>query len=208
MSFKARIVNKAEASPFPMPDLIERDRDINDSAVREIDHSIEEIEREAYERGFEAGEKAGLAMGEEKARIILEKIENLFKELLGLRQRMISDLQADIIELATSLAKKIILQELKTAPETILNMTKEAIMRIERTGTITIKINPSLYNLFMRLKPDLQNLHEDLIFDVDPTIPAQGTIVIGPQEEVSTDVDEQLRNIIKELGEKIGNPRS
>lgn len=208
MWFKARIVNKAEASPFPMPDLIERDRDINDSAIREIDHSIEEIEREAYERGFEAGEKAGLAMGEEKARIILEKIENLFKELLGLRQRMISDLQADIIELATSLAKKIILQELKTAPETILNMTKEAIMRIERTGTITIKINPSLYNLFMRLKPDLQNLHEDLIFDVDPTIPAQGTIVIGPQEEVSTDVDEQLRNIIKELGDKIGNPRS
>lgn len=208
MWFKARIVNKAEASPFPMPDLIERDRDINDSAIREIDHSIEEIEREAYERGFEAGEKAGLAMGEEKARIILEKIENLFKELLGLRQRMISDLQADIIELATSLAKKIILQELKTAPETILNMTKEAIMRIERTGTITIKINPSLYNLFMRLKPDLQNLHEDLIFDVDPTIPAQGTIVIGPQEEVSTDVDEQLRNIIKELGDKIGNLRS
>lgn len=208
MSFKARIVNKAEASPFPMPDLIERDRNINDSVVREIDHSIEEIEREAYERGFEAGEKAGLAMGEEKARIILEKIENLFKELLGLRQRMISDLQADIIELATSLAKKIILQELKTAPETILNMTKEAIMRIERTGTITIKINPSLYNLFMRLKPDLQNLHEDLIFDVDPTIPAQGTIVIGPQEEISTDVDEQLRNIIKELGDKIGNPRS
>lgn len=208
MWFKARIVNKAEASPFPMPDLIERDRDIKDSAVREIDHSIEEIEREAYERGFEAGEKAGLVMGEEKARIILEKIENLFKELLGLRQRMISDLQADIIELATSLAKKIILQELKTAPETILNMTKEAIMRIERTGTITIKINPSLYNLFMRLKPDLQNLHEDLIFDVDPTIPAQGTIVIGPQEEISTDVDEQLRNIIKELGDKIGNPRS
>lgn len=208
MWFKARIVNKAEASPFPMPDLIERDRDIKDSAVREIDHSIEEIEREAYEKGFEAGEKAGLAMGEEKARIILEKIENLFKELLGLRQRMISDLQADIIELATSLAKKIILQELKTAPETILNMTKEAIMRIERTGTITIKINPSLYNLFMRLKPDLQNLHEDLIFDVDPTIPAQGTIVIGPQEEISTDVDEQLRNIIKELGDKIGNPRS
>lgn len=208
MWFKARIVNKAEASPFPMPDLIERDRDIKDSAIREIDHSIEEIEREAYERGFEAGEKAGLAMGEEKARIILEKIENLFKELLGLRQRMISDLQADIIELATSLAKKIILQELKTAPETILNMTKEAIMKIERTGTITIKMNPSLYNLFMKLKPDLQNLHEDLIFDVDPTIPAQGTIVIGPQEEISTDVDEQLRNIIKELGDKIGNPRS
>lgn len=203
MSFKGRIINEAEVAPFTMPDLIEKD--VENREVKEIDHTIDEIEREAYERGFEAGERAGLTMGEEKARVILEKIENLLKDLLTLRQRMMADLQVEIIELATSIARKIILRELKTVPETVLNMTKEALMKIERTGPITIKINPSLYNLFMRLKPELQNLHEDLIFDVDPSISAQGTIVIGPQEEVSTDIDEQLRNIIKELGNRIGN---
>lgn len=206
MSFKGRIINRGEVSVFPMPELIEKDAE--EIKTKEERPSIEEIEREAYERGFEAGEKAGLAMGEEKARIILERIENLLKDLLTLRERTLVGLQPQIIELATALAKKIILQELKTAPEIIVNMTKEAIMRIERTGPVTIKINPSLYNLFMRLKPELQNIHEDLIFDVDPSLSTQGTLVIGPQEEVSTDVDEQLRNIIKELGDRIGNPQS
>lgn len=204
MWYKGKIILDGEARTFPMPELIER----NDKAARnEPDHSIEEIEREAYERGFEAGEKAGLAMGEEKARVILERIENLLKDLVTLRARVLEGLQPQIIELATSLAKKIILQELKTTPEIIVNMTKEAIMRIERTGPVTIKISPLLYNLFMRLKPELQNIHDDLIFDVDPSLSAQGTIVIGPQEEVITDIDEQLRNIIKELGERIGNPQ-
>lgn len=203
MSSKGRIIYEAEVSPFTMPELLEKEAENRE--VKEIDHTIDEIEREAYERGFEAGEKAGLAMGEEKAKIILEKIENLLKDLLTLRKKMLTDLQAEIIALATSFARKIILRELETEPETLLNMTKEALMKIERTGPITIKINPSLYNLFMRLKPELQNLHEDLIFDVDPSISAQGTIVVGPQEEVSTDIDEQLRNLIKELGERIGN---
>lgn len=203
MSSKGRIIYEAEVSPFTMPELLEKEAENRE--VKEIDHTIDEIEREAYERGFEAGEKAGLAMGEEKAKIILEKIENLLKDLLTLRKKMLTDLQAEIIELVTSIARKIILRELETEPETLLNMTKEALMKIERTGPITIKINPSLYNLFMRLKPELQNLHEDLIFDVDPSISAQGTIVVGPQEEVSTDIDEQLRNLIKELGERIGN---
>lgn len=189
-----------------MPELIEKDAE--EIKTKEERPPIEEIEREAYERGFEAGEKAGFAMGEEKARVVLEKINNLLVDLTSLRQRILNELQEQIIELATSIARKIVLQELKTDPETIINMTKEAIMRIERTGPVTIKINPSLYNLFMRLKPELQNIHEDLIFDIDPSISAQGTLVIGPQEETSTDIDEQLRNIIKELGDRIGNPQS
>lgn len=203
MSFKGRIINSGEISVFPMPELIEKDSE--EIKIKEERPPIEEIEREAYERGFEVGEKAGFAMGEEKARVVLERINNLLMDLTSLRQRMLNELQVQIIELATSIAKKIVLQELKTDPQTIINMTKEAIMRIERTGPVTIKINPSLYNLFIRLKPELQNIHEDLIFDIDPSLSAQGTLVIGPQEEVSTDVDEQLRNIIKELGDRIGN---
>lgn len=206
MSFKERIIYKGDFPAFNMPEFFEKVMDTKSS--KEIDHSVEEIEREAYEKGFEAGEKAGLAMGEEKARVILEKIENLLREITELRRRVLRELQTQIIELATSLARKIILQELKTEPETIINMTKEAIMRIERTGPVTIKLNPSLYNLFIKLKPELQNIHEDIIIDVDPSLSTHGTVVIGPEEEVSTEIDEQLRNIIKELGEKIGNPES
>jgi flagellar assembly protein FliH len=203
LSFKGRIIQAEEVSLYSMPELVEREP--LGAGEKEINHSIEEIEREAYERGFEAGEKAGLAMGEEKARVILEGIESLLKELMTLKQRLLSEMRPQIIELATAMARKIILQELKTEPEIIMNMTQEAISRIERTGPITIKINPSLHKIFLRLRPELTNLYEDVIFDLDPSIPIHSTLVIGPEEEVSTDIDEQLRNLIKEMGERIGN---
>lgn len=205
MSFKGRILQGGEVSVFSMPELIERDINMT---TRKLEHSIEEIEREAYERGFEAGEKAGLAMGEEKAKILLSRIEASLEEVVSLRKRILRELQEDVIELAVTMARQIILRELHTEPETLFNMAKEALMRIERSGQITIKINPSLYNLFLRLRPELQSLHDDIVFDVDPSIPSLGTLIIGPEEEVSTDIDEQMRNLIKELNERIGNIKS
>lgn len=206
MSFKGRIIRDVEASAFPMPELIEKGVETPGGP----DHSIEDIEREAYERGFEAGEKAGIAMGEEKAKILLSRIETSLKEILSLRKEVLRGLGQEVLELSVSIARQIILREIHTEPETLLNMTKEALMRIDRRGQIRIKINPSLHSLFLRLRPELQSLHEEIVFDPDPSVSSLGALIIGPEEEVSTDIDEQLRNLIKELGERIGsiNPQT
>lgn len=170
-----------------------------------LTQNIENIEREAYEKGFEAGEKAGFAMGEQKAMVLVEKLEAIIKELTTLRETLIKELEPQLIELAVSIARKIILKELTMNPDEIVEITKEAITRLERTGQITIKINPSLYDLFMKHKPEILNLHPDTVFDVDPGASLYGSVVKGPVEDVVTDVDEQLKNLIKEMGDRLGS---
>jgi flagellar assembly protein FliH len=157
----------------------------------------EEIEREAYEKGFEEGEKAGFAMGEQKSRVILEKLEKVVKELALFREGLVGNLEPQIVQLAVAIAKRILLREVSLSPETIVEITKEALTRLERTGQITIKIHPSLFDLFMKHRPSLLTVHPDIVFDVDPSVSAHGTVVVGTSEEVVTALDEQLSNLAK-----------
>ncbi len=162
--------------------------------------SLDFIEREAYEKGYAAGEKAGLEMGTEKAKVFLDRIDNILHELMTLRETLVQEAEPQVVELAVSIAEKILKRELVMKPDSIVAMTREALLRIERSGQITIKINPALYDLFMKLRPQLQSVHPDIVFDVDPSVSSHGSVVMGGMEDVVTDLDEQLRNLIKDMG--------
>lgn len=164
-----------------------------------VGQSLDFVERDAYEKGYAAGEKAGFEMGEQKAKVLLDRMESLISELTTLRATLIREAEPQLVELAVSIARKILMRELTTKPADIVAMTKEALMKIERTGQITIKINPILYDLFMKLKPQLLNIHPDIVFDIDPSASPFGSVVMGAVEDVVTDLDEQIKNIIKDI---------
>jgi len=168
-----------------------------------FNQDAENRERDAYEKGFESGEKAGFDMGEQKAMLLVERLESLLKEVTAVKETLIKELEPQIIELAVSMAKKILLKELTLDPSNIVEMTKEALSKIERTGQIVIKINPALHDLFMKHKPELLTIHHDIVFDVDSSVSRYGSVVRGPVEDIVTDLDEQLRNIIKDMGDRL-----
>ena len=151
----------------------------------------------------EAGEKGGFALGEQKALILIEKLEMLIRELISLKETLTKELEPQMVELVFSIARTVIRKELTTNPEAIVAITKEALTRLGKTGQIIIKINPSLSDLFMKHKPELTDIYPDLIFDIDPSVAQDGSVVIGPTEDIITDIDEQLKNLIRELGCKL-----
>jgi flagellar assembly protein FliH len=126
-------------------------------------------------------------------------METIIAELTTLKEAMIRETEPQMVELAVSIARKILTRELTTKPADIVAMTKEALMKIERTGQITIKINPILNELFMKLKPQLLSIHPDIVFDIDPSASPFGSVVMGAVEDVVTDLDEQIKNIIKDI---------
>jgi len=164
-----------------------------------VGRGTERIEREAYEKGYAAGEKAGFDMGEKKAKVLIDKLDTLLADVTTLRQKIVREVEPQCVELATSIARKIVVKELTVQPAEIIKMTKEGLLKLERTGQITIKVNTVLYDFFMKHKPDLTRIHPDIVFDVDPAVSPYGTVVMGPVEDVVTDLDEQLKNLIKDL---------
>jgi len=169
-----------------------------------VGRGADRIEREAYEKGYATGEKAGFDMGEKKAKVLFDRLDTLLADVETMRQRIVKEMETQFVELAVSIARKIIMKELTIQPEEIIKMTKEGLLKLERTGQITIKVNPTLHDFFMKHKPDLSRIHSDIVFAVDPSVSPFGTVVMGPVEDVVTDLDEQLKNLIKDLGAQHG----
>jgi flagellar assembly protein FliH len=199
--YKNRTIQDKDITAFCMP-VLKRLREPGDPLAGSASVNEEFIERDAYEKGFAAGENAGFSMGEKKALVLTEKLENIIIELTELRKKIVRETEPQVVELAVDIARKILLKELTLNPDEIVNMTKEALLRLERTGQITIKINASLYELFMKHKQDILNIHPDVAFDVDPAAPAHGSVVMSPSEEIVTDLDIQIKHLIKEMGER------
>ncbi|MBI4681958.1 MAG: hypothetical protein HY757_02520 [Nitrospirae bacterium] len=190
------ITNNSNVSLYHMPSLEdERSPKSND----EIIQSIEEIQRKAYEEGFASGEKAGFKDGEQKAAILIERLENIIEEVAVFKENLVKELEAQVVNLAIAMARKIIIEEISMRPEVIVTVVREALKKLRRTGAITIKINPSLYDLFMKKKPELIDIHEDILFDVTSNVSLTGPLVISQTEEVVTDIDALIANIIEDI---------
>lgn|GEM_PF-742144 len=161
---------------------------------------LEEIEREAYEKGFEAGQKAGFEMGEQKALLLIQRLENIITDIIELRQRELKNLEKQVFQLSLAFAKRIILKEISLNPDILTNIVKEALMRLQRTGQIIIKIHPSLNEIFIKNKASLLGISPDIVFELDAKSPLFGAEIIGPEEIIMTDAEEQFRNILDEIG--------
>ena len=186
------IIKGSDAALFSMPLLDD------DNAVRSSDDILKEaekIQRGAYEEGFASGEKAGFSEGEQKASILIDRLEKIISEVTVFKDELVKDVEAQVVNLSVSIARRIITDEINTRPEFIVSMVKEALKRLQRVGNIRIKINPALYDLFMKTKPELMEIHEDIAFDVDSNIPVTGPLVISLIEEVVTDIESMINNI-------------
>ncbi len=119
--------------------------------------------------------------------------------MTGFKNEFVEDIEAQVVDLSLVIARRIITDEINTRPEFIVTMVKESLKRLQRVGNIRIKINPSLYDLFMKSKPELMEVHEDITFDVDSNIPISGPLVISEIEEVVTDIESMIKNIADEI---------
>lgn len=163
----------------------------------------EEIEREAYEKGFNAGQSAGFEIGQQNALLLIQRLEKAIANLVHLRQKELKELEKQVIELSITIAKRIIIRELTTNPDIITDIVKEALTRLQKTGQVIIRIHPSLNELFLKNKPQLLSMHPDIIFEVDSNAPLYGADIIGPEETVLTDIQEQFKNIIEDIGVRL-----
>jgi hypothetical protein len=191
-----KILKGKDAVVFSMPSLEDERMLTDEKTIRE---KVEQIERQAYEEGFASGEKAGFEEGKQKAGILIDSLQQIIKEIAAFKDNLVENLETQAVDLSVSIARKIINEEVTMRPEVIVTMVKEALRRLQRTGTISVKINPALHELFMEKKAELMEVHDDITFDVNSGIAVTGPLVVSQIEEVVTDIDSLMDNVINEM---------
>ncbi len=172
-------------------------------SAQDLENHISSKEQEAFDKGFISGEKAGFEAGVSKANVFLSGIEEIYKNLASLKDNIVKEIEPKIITLAIEIAKKIIMTELSIKPEIMLNIVMEAIRKIEIIDKLTIKLNPALYDFFIKNKIKLFSNDMELNLDVDPSVPVYGPVIIGVKEVIVTDIEEQLKIIERCVNEAL-----
>ena len=141
---------------------LEHQRDINPSnalkaregvgelfsdAMQKMKDQAEKIEKEAQQRGYEEGEEKGFQAGEQAVKehfqSSLEAIKVLIEELSDARGKTYPLLEREMVEMVTTLARKVVRTELAGKEGGIRDIVRMAIESVLDRESLIVKIHPS-----------------------------------------------------------------
>ena len=170
------------------------------------DLPVQDAEQQAYCRGFgdgerkgyEQGEQAGLASAKQKLDSLLTCGHKLLGDLGELHRQTCRDLEADLVQLALAVARKIVDREVSLGPEAVTRIVRQALGRVEHAGRIAIKLNPADLELLADIKPQLlSGLPEAgrAAFEADEDIARGGCLIETDGGEVDARIERQFQMV-------------
>jgi flagellar assembly protein FliH len=105
------------------------------------------LEREAFTKGYAQGERAGLEAGGKRAEAMLRRVAHTIEELGGLRQTLIQETERELVQLALTLARRVVHREVTLDPELAAALAHVALERLGTTTPATIRLNPEDYTI-------------------------------------------------------------
>ena len=109
------------------------------NAVRDL----HEVEREAYEKGYAAGDRAGMQMAEKKVDAVLRRLGRSMEKLARLREEIIDRSERDVVALAVEIARKLVRREINLDEKIINTFVRIALENLNVDSKVTIHLNPS-----------------------------------------------------------------
>jgi flagellar assembly protein FliH len=169
-----------------------------ESMLEEARLKVSEIEKEAYEKGFAEGQKAGGEVGEKMAEALLNQYSASVEALNRLRGEIFATSEREVIRLALEIARKIIKREVAIDEELILALVKVALDRVADRALISVRVNPKDHAAMARhhaALSDADALSESVKLIEDPLIGRGGCVIETESGTIDARIEEQLREI-------------
>ncbi|MSO23576.1 MAG: hypothetical protein EXQ58_10065 [Acidobacteria bacterium] len=159
-----------------------------------------EIEKEAYEKGFSEGERAGRETGEKMVEAVLKQYARTLEELKGLRRNLLTGSEREVVRLSLEVAKKVVKREACVDEELILALVRVALSRLADQSVMTVRVNPKDCQsiLHHRESPGHRDSwHDGIKLVEDPLITRGGCLIETESGLIDARVEEQFREIEK-----------
>jgi len=178
--------------------------------IKASEEEAENLKTEKSKQGFEVGYQKGFDEGNNNAKNEIEKkylnLINTFTDVVNSslkeKHKIISNTEEEIINLAIDISKKVVQEELKISREIVINLTKEAIRKLEDKEKITIYCNPEDIELIKSHREDFIQLvdNPDILHILPDDFVDKGQCRLETHNEIiDTDIAYQFEEIKKNL---------
>lgn len=169
---------------------------------KNVGGNIEAIEREAYERGFAAGERAGFEFGKQKAEVLFNGIAGLLEALSTLKETLHKPCEDEMVELCVAISRKVLQRELELKREGIVDCVRTALKSVVAGGEITIKVNPKDQDILLQHKGELARYGDGVKgvkVEADESVSRGGCLVDTNFGEIDASIDSVMAEIEERL---------
>ncbi len=152
MSSKARRISAStpvSAFPWggepapPAPVVLAPEPVYDNHAAREA--QLAALERDAFSKGFAQGERAGAEAAGQRGEAMLHRLTQTLDELTTVRAEMIRQTERQMVQLALTIARRIVQREVSLDPDLVIAMAHVALDRLGDSARVTVRLHPKDY---------------------------------------------------------------
>jgi len=203
--------------PFILPEIVKDRLFTQDSFIfkqkkQEIEHLLEKakkeaeiIKKKAYEEGFIRGKNEGLELEKKRLSEIVHNLINGLSEINCLKEKMVEQLEKNMIILIKEISKKVILNETFTNKEIVKNLIKQALQQLIDKTHVDIKVSPQDFEYLLKFKKkfleEVEGLKHINIIKEKKVKPG-GFIIETDTEILDGRIEKRLENIFKAIEEQ------
>jgi flagellar assembly protein FliH len=178
------------------------------TVLAEADDRAAEIERAAYDKGYEEGVAAGKASGEQQATELITQVTAVVDQATELHDTMLHEAEAEMVALCMEIAQKIVQSELKTNPDVVKNVLASAVKKINGSPRVIIKINPGQIDTVREywestFGPGYRE--KEWTIEADPTVEPGGCILDSKYASIDARIGTQLSELQKTFALLLGD---
>lgn len=163
-----------------------------------------QLEREAYEAGFAAGERAGRETGEAAARQLVDGIESLRDAVRETREALLPEAERDVLHLALATARAVVGYEVAQDHPVVAAGVAAAREHFSPRTPLTVRIHPADREVLESRRPGLTaGLAADLEVVADPAVARGGALVEGGGRVIDAGLMTRFEEVVNALLERL-----
>jgi flagellar assembly protein FliH len=162
------------------------------------DARLASLEREAFTKGYAAGERAGVEAGARRADAMLRRVAQTIEDLAQLRQAIVRQTEQQMVELAIALARRVVLRELSLDPDLVAALAHVAVERLGQQTPATIRLHPEDYATVAAQRGEQWEGAQVTVLP-DPAVQRGGCLVESDFGLIDATVDGQFAELSRAL---------
>ena len=169
---------------------------VDDSDPGNPSLSSADIEKKAFQKGFIEGEKAAFDSQAVGVASAVQSMNRAIAEIRRLSQEIYQSIEREVVELALSIARKVVCQEIKINRDVVLCVTREALSQVDVPGKIKIRLNPADLEFITSIQGQNSTFLQEVdkvTFEAEESISSGGCVIETQLGEIDARIEKQFQ---------------
>lgn len=171
--------------------------------IAELERALEAEVRQAKDRAFQEGLKAGREAAAAEIQPVLERLLKACSDVAGLRAKIRRETESDIVTLAIAIARRVLRRELAVDPEAVQGIVKAALEKVQTKEICLVRTHPE-FIAPVRAYFEKSGMAVATEISADPSLQPGGLVIETRRGNLDASVETQLKEIERGFTDRLG----